>query len=149
MNKIISILILCTFLISACGAGMAGKTVPSSGPFELSAAKVMAAKTGEVTGAFVTIKNNSGKDDRLVGAWSDAAEMSQVHETRMENNVMTMKEIAGVDIPAGAILELRHGSYHIMMMNLKKDLNAGDTVMVTLKFEKAGEVSVPMMVMAK
>lgn len=62
---------------------------------------------------------------------------------------MSMQEVAGVDIPAGQILELKHGSYHIMLMDLKRDLKEGETVIITLKFEKAGDVPVSMMVMPK
>ncbi|MCX6068834.1 MAG: copper chaperone PCu(A)C [Chloroflexi bacterium] len=149
MKKIFSVLMLFSVLLTACGVGMSAKSAASDVPFGFTGAGVMAAKTGEVSGAFVTIKNNSGQADRLIGAASDLSEMTQVHETTMENNVMSMREVAGIDLPAGAILELKHGSYHIMLMNLKKDLKDGEMVTITLKFEKAGDVPVSMMVMPK
>lgn len=149
MKRLFSLLTLISVLLTACGTGMSAKSGASDAPFGFSGAGIMAAKTGEVTGAFVTIKNNSGQTDRLVGAASDFAEMTQVHETTMENNIMSMREVAGIDLPVGAILELKHGSYHIMLMNLKKDLKEGETVTITLKFEKAGDLPVSMMVMPK
>lgn len=149
MKKFLFIIILCCTILSACGSGMGGKNAGSPGPFELSGASMMAAKAGEMTGAFVTIKNNSGKADRLIGAESNAADMTMVHETTMENNVMSMHKVDGIDLPAGGVLELKHGGYHIMMMGLKKELKAGDMVMVTLKFEQAGNIPISMMVMAK
>lgn len=148
MKKGIVVFVLVSFLLAACGGAM-GKSAVPVGPFEFTNPGVMAAKTGEVTGAFVSVKNTSGQDDRLIGAASDFAGMTQLHETTMENNVMSMQEVAGVDIPAGQILELKHGSYHIMLMDLKRDLKEGETVIITLKFEKAGDVPVSMMVMPK
>jgi len=136
-------------LLAACSAGMGAKPDASSGPFEISGPVIMAANVGETTGAFMTIKNNSGQDDRLIGAASDVADMVQVHETTVENNVMSMREVAAIDIPAGQAVELKHGSYHIMLMNLRQDLKDGQMITITLKFEKAGDVPVSVMVMKK
>jgi periplasmic copper chaperone A len=105
-----------------------------------------AAKTGEVAGAFMTIKNTAAEADYLLGATCDAADMTQVHETVMDGDVMKMNEVESLEIPAGQMVELKHGSYHIMLMGLKRDLADGQTLTITLKFEKAGDVPVTMTV---
>ena len=60
-----------------------------------------------------------------------------------------MVEVPGIDIPAGQTVELKSGSYHIMLMNPMKELKVGDTVNLTLKFEKAGTIIVPANVVAQ
>jgi periplasmic copper chaperone A len=130
---------LIVFLLGACAPA---KPVVALNGIEVYAPVVTAAKAGEVAGAFMTIKNTGGETDRLVGATCEAAMMTQVHETVMAGDVMKMREVAAIEIPAGQMVELKHGSYHIMLMDLQQDLVEGQTVVVTLKFEKAGEVSV-------
>lgn len=142
MKKWFSIVLL--VFLTACG--MSPSPV-KAGPFEITQPVIMAAKTGETTGAFMTIKNTGAETDRLVGASFAQAGMTQVHETVIENEVMTMREVPALEIPAGQMVELRHGSYHIMLMGLTADLTPGETVTLTLKFEKAGEVAVPLTVM--
>ena len=56
--------------------------------------------------------------------------------------MMGMQPIARLEIPAGGTVELKPGSYHIMLIDLTKELKAGDTIEITLKFEKAGEITV-------
>jgi len=92
--------------------------------------------------AFMVIKNTSATDDRLLSASVDFADAS-IHETRSEGDVMKMVEVEGIDIPAGQTVELRSGSFHIMLMNPMKAPKIGDTVNLTLEFEKAGTVIVP------
>jgi hypothetical protein len=62
----------------------------------------------------------------------------EIHEMAMEGNVMKMRALpAGLDLPAGKSVELKPGGYHVMLMDLKKELKAGDTVPVTLVIEGA------------
>lgn len=85
------------------------------------------------TGAFmdITAKSNA----RLVAVESAAAGMVQIHSMKMENGVMKMFEVDGVDIPAGKTVKLAPGGYHVMMMGLKQQMKPGDTVPLTLVFE--------------
>ncbi|KRW95932.1 DUF1775 domain-containing protein [Paracoccus sp. MKU1] len=99
-----------------------------------------------VAGGFLTVAN-AGADDRLVSASVDFAGRAEIHEMAMEGDVMKMRQLAdGLPIPAGATVELKPGGYHLMFMELKQPLVEGETVNVTLHFEKAGEVEVPMTV---
>ncbi|MGS0757120.1 copper chaperone PCu(A)C, partial [Roseateles sp. GG27B] len=66
---------------------------------------------------------------------SAAADVVEVHEMMMEGNVMKMRALDGLDLPAGKTVELKPGSYHVMLMGLKSQVKAGDAVPLTLVFE--------------
>ena len=96
-----------------------------------------------VGGGFLTIANNGAEADRLVAAASPVAAQVQLHEMKMEGDVMKMAELEnGIEIPAGETVTLAPGGLHIMFMGLKQAFVEGQTVPVTLTFEKAGTVEV-------
>ncbi len=95
-----------------------------------------------VGGGYAAIVNGGASADRLVAASSPVSARMELHEMAMENNIMRMREVKGMDVPAGGRLELKPGGYHLMFMELKQPLKQGDKVPVTLTFEKAGEVKV-------
>ena len=86
----------------------------------------------KVTGAFMHI--TSDKAVKLVGVNSPAAETTEVHEMSMQGDVMKMRQVNEVVIDTGKSIELKPGSYHIMLMNLKKPVQAGSTVNLNLEF---------------
>lgn len=97
----------------------------------------------KVAGGFMTITNNGSADDRLVSASSPAANVVQIHEMKMEGDVMKMAELKdGLPIPAGQKVELKPGSFHIMFIDIKQPFKEGDMIPGTLVFEKAGKVDV-------
>ena len=98
-------------------------------------------------GAFLTIAN-AGADDKLLSARSGAAKSAELHTMKMDGDVMRMREVESIDVPAGQTVELKPGNFHVMMMGLKAPLKAGDHFPLTLKFEKAGEVQVEVPVQA-
>jgi copper(I)-binding protein len=101
------------------------------------------AKGAEMGGGFVTIVNSGSEADRLIGGSFALAARAEVHEMKMEGDVMKMRQLeGGLDIPAGATVELKPGSYHMMFMKLTAPLEAGTKVKGSLVFEKAGEVPV-------
>ena len=87
------------------------------------------------TGAFM--KLTPSQATQLVGASTPAAGTAEVHEMKMEGDVMKMRAIAGLDLPAGQAVELKPGGYHVMLMDLKAPLAKGITVPVTLLFKNA------------
>jgi copper(I)-binding protein len=89
----------------------------------------------KATGMFAQITSASG--GKLLSAASPVAGVVEIHEMKMEGDVMKMKAVAGLDLPAGKTVELKPGGYHVMLMELKKELKAGDTVPVTLVVEGA------------
>jgi copper(I)-binding protein len=76
-----------------------------------------------------------------VGASSAAAEHVELHETIRDGQVMRMRPVAKLALPAGGVLAMKPGAYHIMLLNLKHALHAGEKVSVTLTFEHAAPLS--------
>jgi len=100
-------------------------------------------------GGFLTITNTGTTADRLVSASSSAASQVQVHEMKMDGNIMRMRELDnGLEIPPGATVTLAPGGMHLMMIGLKAPLKESTMVPVTLVFEKAGRIDVELTVMA-
>jgi len=93
-------------------------------------------------GGYFSVHNTAGTPDRLLGGSSPAAAAVEVHEMRMEGDVMRMREIKALDLPAGKVVTLAPGGLHLMLTGLKAPLKVGDRVPVKLRFEKAGEIDV-------
>ena len=87
----------------------------------------------KATGAFMNL--SAASSARLVSAKSPAANIVEIHEMVMEGNLMKMRAIPGIEIPAGQTLNLKPGSYHVMLIDLKKPLAKGEIVPITLKVE--------------
>jgi copper(I)-binding protein len=85
------------------------------------------------TGAFMTLESKDGA--RLLGAASDVAGVVELHEMAMENNVMRMRAVPALDLPAGREVQLKPGGYHVMLLDLKRPLKAGERVRIELRLE--------------
>jgi copper(I)-binding protein len=97
----------------------------------------------DVAAGFMKITNNGTEDDRLVKATATVSTTAQIHEMSMDNGVMKMSELAGgLVIPAGATVELKPGSYHVMFIGLRERPVEGTAFEGTLTFEKAGTVDI-------
>jgi periplasmic copper chaperone A len=102
-----------------------------------------------VGGGYLTIENTGAEADRLVSATASVTPDLQIHEMKMEGDVMKMRALPdGLEIPAGGRIELKPGGYHLMFMAVKTPFKQGDVLKVTLKFEKAGESEVALPVEA-
>ncbi|NTJ68116.1 copper chaperone PCu(A)C [Agrobacterium rhizogenes] len=96
-----------------------------------------------VGGGYMTITNAGDTDDRLISASSPRAATVQIHEMKMDNDVMIMRELPdGLIIPAGKTVKLKPGGYHVMFMKVAEPFLQGQTVRATLKFEKAGSADI-------
>ncbi len=95
-----------------------------------------------VGAGYVALNNTGGDDERLLSASAEVAESVELHTHIMEDNVMRMREVASIEIPAGGRVLLEPGGLHIMFIGLKAPLVAGETFPLTLTFEKAGETTV-------
>jgi periplasmic copper chaperone A len=87
----------------------------------------------KATGAFMQIKANSAAT--LVGATSPVAGTVEIHEMRRDGDVMRMRAVPKIELPAGGTVELKPGGYHVMLMNLKAPLKRGDVVPIKLKLQ--------------
>ncbi|MFP5418581.1 MAG: copper chaperone PCu(A)C [Gammaproteobacteria bacterium] len=90
-----------------------------------------------VGGAYMQIRTDA--DARLIGASSLVASRVEVHEMKMDGDVMRMRELKVLDLPKGKTVSLAPGGLHLMLMNLKKPIAAGDVVPVTLVVESGGK----------
>lgn len=100
---------------------------------------------GPVTGAFMVIENTTDTAERLVSATvaADIASVVEIHETTMgANDTMQMRPVEGIDVPANGSVELKPGSYHVMLIDVQRTLNPGDTVTLTLTFESGKTLTV-------
>jgi hypothetical protein len=98
--------------------------------------------------AYMLIKNGSQRTDELLSVSTVIGEAS-LHETSMVGGVASMDPIYSIKLPSGASVELKPGSYHILVTGLEQGLKPGDIVQLTLHFEKAGEMIVPLKVSAQ
>ncbi|PXW98087.1 hypothetical protein C7444_103181 [Sphaerotilus hippei] len=87
----------------------------------------------KATGAFMQL--TSPGDARLLSVSSPVAGVVEIHEMAMDGQVMRMRAVPGLDLPAGKAVELKPGGYHVMLMDLKQPLKAGDSVPLTLVLE--------------
>jgi copper(I)-binding protein len=91
----------------------------------------------KATGAFMTLTSVQGA--RLVAASSPVG-VVEVHEMKMVDDVMRMRQIDALELPAGKAVALSPGGYHLMLLDLKQPLKAGDKVPLTLEIEDAQKV---------
>lgn len=104
---------------------------------------------GATTGAgyIKELSNKGTTDDRLVGASSAAAERVEMHSMSMDGDVMRMRQIVAIVIPAGGHVDMAPGNgYHLMLVGIRQPLKVGDKVPLKLTFEKAGTVDVELLV---
>jgi hypothetical protein len=87
----------------------------------------------KASGAFMQITSASG--GKLLSVSTPLAGVAEVHEMAMEGTTMRMRAVASLELPAGRAVELKPGGYHVMLMDLKQQLKAGDTVPLTLVVE--------------
>ena len=97
------------------------------------------ARTG---GAYFAVQNTGNDNDRLLRIASPAADAVELHSMTMDGNLMKMRTVGAIGIPAGSKVTLGSGGYHVMLVGLKRQLAIGDKVPLALTFEKAGTVDV-------
>jgi copper(I)-binding protein len=141
-----TIAIGCTLIALIAAAGLApaaqGSDQHHHGTPEASPRAGHAVMGGTAAG-YMLILNTGYEPDRLIGAETDVADTVEVHEMAHVDGVMTMRPLPdGLEIPAGGEVALESGGYHLMLFGLTHDLRAGETYQMTLRFERAGEVTI-------
>ena len=91
----------------------------------------------QVSGAYMQIQSDA--DARLVGVSSPAVARVEVHEMKMDGDVMRMRELKSINLPKGKTVSLEPGGFHLMLMKLKKPIAAGDIILFTLVVESGGK----------
>jgi copper(I)-binding protein len=129
---------LITFLvISGCGAGSAGPQ------FRVEDAWTRPVPAAGGNGAvFMRLVNAGNEADQLVGGESPLASAVEVHKTTMEEGVMRMEHIPGLEVPPKGEVLLKPGGYHVMLIDVDRSLAPGDILPITLRFEKTAEIEI-------
>ena len=98
---------------------------------------------GANSAVYMVLANGGAAADRLVAAQADVSNAIEIHETKMEGDVMRMAQVeGGIEVPAGGQVELRPGGLHVMLIGLTRDLNVGDKFPLTLEFASGATLTV-------
>ena len=118
------------------------------GAIEIGHPYARATAPGQPSGGGYLSLSNAGANDRLLSASAEVSKAVELHTMTMEGDVMRMRQVDAIELPAGKKVELKPGGLHIMFIGLKAPLKQGDKFPLKLKFEKAGEVTVEVSVEA-
>jgi copper(I)-binding protein len=144
MIRTISLIVAAGAVITACSSGEEKAASSETAASAVVVTDVLCRPTPngrQVTGCYMTL--TSPVDDTLVSVESPVAALAQVHETRMESNMMMMRELeAGLPLPAGEAVELKPGGNHLMLHGVREPIRSSQTVPLTLTFAKAAPVEV-------
>ena len=128
------------------GAGLITSAFAQSSDYKLGTidihapwARASVTKTGA---AYLELANHGSAPDKLIAASTPIAAKAELHENKMENGVMEMRPVDGIDIAPGGTATLKPGGYHLMLMGLKEPLKAGGHFPLTLTFAKAGKIDI-------
>jgi periplasmic copper chaperone A len=96
---------------------------------------------GSTSAAYMVLRS-SGAADSLLAVTTDVAEVVELHTVERDGAIMRMRPVPQIDVPAGGSTTLEPGGLHVMLIGLRRDLQAGETIRLTLNFANAGEVIV-------
>ena len=133
MKRILVLGLVTLLLLSACSAAKG---------IEISEAWARPAAQGENGAIYFVIHNNAREADELTGVSSDIAEAVEMHESRMDGDVMQMHQLETIPLQAGAETTFKPGGLHIMLIGVKEDLDAGDEIEIVLHFKNFEEIKV-------
>ncbi|MEX0648375.1 MAG: copper chaperone PCu(A)C [Balneolaceae bacterium] len=140
----ISLLLITGFLFTACNSD----TSESQGRFEgegitIEDAWARPAGEGRISAAYFLITNFEDEPDTLISVQSDAARMVEIHESyQQEEDMMGMREVPELEIPANSTVRLEQGGLHVMLIQLEQALTEGGEIELVLEFANGGEKTV-------
>lgn len=135
----ILVFILAAIILTSCGAQ---SVAPAATLGPISIADPWVRGTTVSAAGYMTLTNAGSMPDRLLAIVSDSASTSELHTTTEANGIVQMRPaVDGIEIPAGGRAELQPGGAHVMLLDLKYALKAGDYISLTLRFEHAGEIT--------
>ena len=122
--------------MACCALAFAANSYAQTNGIEVKDAWVRTSVQGQkATGAFMNITAKDGT--KLVGVSSPVAGLGEVHEMKMEGDVMKMRAVTALELPAGKTVALKPGGFHVMLMDLKTPLKKDSTIPLTLRFKDA------------
>lgn len=133
MKKFFLLMAVFVFTMSACNA---------SGDVEVHQAWVRPTMQGENAAVYFTIHNHTTDADELIGASSPVADAVEIHESKMENDIMQMNKIEAIALDPDEEITLQPGGYHIMLVSVKEELVLGEHIGLILHFNTHEDVVV-------
>jgi len=134
--RVPAILALVAVTALACNS----RESPENIDLEVSQVFVTEPVTGERAAMYFAVTNNGEADDELLAISTAAARVAEIHRTEQEGGRMRMVPIDALTVPAGGSIDLVPGGYHVMLLELTRQLLPDDRFDVTLRFRHAGEV---------
>lgn len=138
MKKMTMYMLITALLLSACGA---------RDGIEVSDAWARTATQGTNSAVYFVIENHNADADELIGVASNLADAVEVHESKMDGDVMTMQQMESVTLDPSVKVEFMPGGLHVMLIGLKQDINVGDEIVVTLQFNNSPNITMTATVM--
>ncbi|MEX0608114.1 MAG: copper chaperone PCu(A)C [Balneolaceae bacterium] len=139
LNTLFSLVIGLLFFLTSCSGGKTEQAEIQQE--EIMVERVRPAQEGGTTAAYFTYKNELETTDTLLSVSSEVAGMSQVHESYLtDDGMMGMREQKNLAVEAGESLNFAQGGLHVMLMQLKENLQVGDTVTLKMQFKNKGLV---------
>lgn len=138
-----------TLLASALFAALLPWAAQAQNTVKTEAAWARPSVQGQAAGGGFLKITGGATADRLVSATAGVSKTVELHTMVMDGDVMRMRQIDGIDVPAGKTVELKPGGLHVMFIGLHKPLKVGDSFPLTLRFEKAGEQKIEVKVMTQ
>ncbi len=128
----------------ACGADTVPEAtlVAAKGGMEIHHAYAPVSPAPDIASLYFTVVNTGGFTDTLTGVRTDVAS-AMLHTVVTEDGLSRMQHVTAIAVPASDSLRLVPGSYHVMLSQLQRPLQLGDTVVVTLEFTRSGELTFP------
>jgi len=133
MNRISTLLLVLALILSACG---------TSGEVEAHQAWVRPTAQGENAAVYLTIHNHSASADELMGASTSVADVAEIHESKLENDVMQMNMVSSILFDPDEEIIFKPGGYHIMLINIDQELVLGVHIGLILHFKNHEEIAV-------
>jgi len=130
------------FLLTAAALAFAFPALAAD--LEVSGAFLRAPPKAANGAGFLTITNSGKQDDKLIAASASVSKAVELHTHIKDGEIMRMRKVDSIAVPAGGKAELKPGGDHVMFIDLTAPLREGDKVALTLTFEKAGEIKVEM-----
>jgi copper(I)-binding protein len=135
---IFGVVLMLAVALSACS----GASSTSGSSITVSDAWVRNPPIADQPGAAYLVIQNDGAADKLLSVTSDIAQTIELHESMESGGMMQMAPVPNIPVPANGKVELKPGSFHMMLIGLTRPVKTGDKVQLTLNFEKAGKIPV-------